>query len=40
MTHCPDDVAWSDLSLRERALLVLLVVGVALLVSLQEVRLP
>lgn len=39
MAHCPDDVAWSDLSTRERALLVLLVLGVALLVSLQRVTL-
>mgnify|MGYP006931611228 CR=1 FL=1 len=40
MANCPDDVTWSDLSMRERALLVLGVLGVALLVSLQEVRLP
>lgn len=37
MANCPDDVAWSDLSLRERALATLLVLGVALLLS---VRVP
>lgn len=37
MANCPEDAAWSDLSLRERALLVLLVLGVALLLS---VRVP
>lgn len=35
MAHCPDDVAWSDLSLRERALTTLLVLGVALLLSVR-----
>ena len=38
MANCPDDVAWSDLSLRERALATLLVLGVALLLSVQQVN--
>lgn len=35
MADCPDDASWSDLSLRERALATLLVLGVALLLSVR-----
>lgn len=36
MARCPEDVSWSDLSRRERALVAALTVGVALLLSVRS----